>query len=182
MCGITGVVGSLRTDRATLQRMNDALAPPRSRRRGLLLVGRRRPGHAPPGDHRRRRRRPADLQRGPQRLRRLQRRDLQLPRPARGAREPRASVRDAVRHRSHRPRLRGVRRRVRRAAVGHVRAGAVGQPRDSCCCWRAIGSARSRWCTTPTRTAGWRSRPRCRRCSRIRPCRARSTRARSTIT
>src|SRR5207253_7396121 len=25
MCGITGVVGSLRTDRATLQRMNDAL-------------------------------------------------------------------------------------------------------------------------------------------------------------
>ena len=87
-------------------------------------------------------------------MRRLQRRDLQLPRAAPGARGARASVRDPVGHRSHRPRLRGVRRRVRRATVGHVRPGAVGSAASTCCCWRAIGWARSRWCTTPTRTAG----------------------------
>ena len=44
--------------------------------------------------------------------RRLQRRDLQLPRAARGARRARPPVRDERRHRGHRPPLRGPRRRA----------------------------------------------------------------------
>ncbi len=101
---------------------------PRSRRERLA---RRRPrGARPPPavDHRPvRRRRPADDQRGRHRLDHLQRRDLQLPRSARGARGPRPCVPQPLRHRGARPRLRGVGRRPAGAPLRDVRLRHLGR-------------------------------------------------------
>src|SRR5207245_1859141 len=82
---------------------------------------------AAPGDHRSRDG-PAAHER-PHRtlLDRLQRRDLQLPPAARRAGGRRASVPDAQRHRGHPPRVRRVRRGVRRAPLRHVRLRHLGR-------------------------------------------------------
>ena len=82
-------------------------------------------------------------------LGRLQRRDLQLPRPARGARTPRSRVLHVQRHGIDRPRLRGVGRGRLPPPARHVRHRAVGRDRRARCCSRAIAPARSP-CTTPS--------------------------------
>ena len=78
---------------------------------------------------------------------RLQRRDLQLPRAARRARGARPPLLHALRHRGHRPRLRGVGRGLLRAPRRHVRASRCGTRARARWCSRAIASARSR-CST----------------------------------
>ena len=83
---------------------------------------------------------------------RLQRRDLQLPRAARRARGARPPLLHPLRHRGDRPRLRGVGRRLLRAARRHVRHRAVGHSRRARSCSRAIASARSRSSTRETAT------------------------------
>ena len=82
-----------RCDLEAVRRMNSRLVAPRPRQRWPLPRRRRRAGDAAALDHRPRARRPADLQRGRQRHRRPERRDLQLPRAARraGARAATAS-------------------------------------------------------------------------------------------
>ena len=79
-------------------------------------------GDAPPEHHRPRGRLAADLQRGQNHRRLLQRRNLQLRRVARGAGEARPLLPHPQRHRVHRPRLRGVGHRGRAPAdERHVR-------------------------------------------------------------
>ena len=102
--------------------------PPRARR--CSVSRRARPGIRvpPPVDRGRGRRRAAAQQRGRDDLDRLQRRDLQpriAARPARGEGPP---LPDPQRHREHRARVRGVGRRVRRAAARDVRLRALGPP------------------------------------------------------
>ena len=107
---------------------------PWARRRGLPRRGvrrrdRRRARVPPAVDHRPRDREPADRQRGRLGPGRLQRRDLQLPRAARGARGTRPPLRDERGHRGDRPPLRGPRPALRRAAERHVRVRALGRAR-----------------------------------------------------
>ena len=85
MCGITGVAGSLRSRARDAAAHERSAAPPRTGRRGSVLERRGRARHASSGDHRPEHGRPADLQRGSHGLRRLQRRDLQLPRASRAS-------------------------------------------------------------------------------------------------
>ena len=82
-----------------------------------------------------------------QRGRRVQRRNLQLPRTDGRAAAPRPRVPHQVRHRNDRARLGSVGRGLRPAPARHVRLRAVGPQRSRPCSWRATGSASSR-CTT----------------------------------
>ena len=93
---------------------------PRSRRRRRLRDPVRQPRPPSPQHHRPRGRPPARGQRGRDRLARLQRRGLQLPRAARRARGRRPHLPHALRLRGHRPRLRGVGPGLRRALQRHV--------------------------------------------------------------
>ncbi len=113
----------------------------RPRRRRRLRRPLRRSRSATTEHHRRRRRPPADLERGRQRHRGLQRRDLQLPRAPRGAPGTRALVRDARRHRGARPWLGGVRCRRRRASARNVRV-------------RRLGCAHARSSSSPSTASG----------------------------
>ena len=71
--------------------------------------------------------RPADLQRGPERRGRPQRRDLQLPRASPAPSAQRAHPHDQGRHRGDRPPLRGDGNRMRARAARHVRLRALGR-------------------------------------------------------
>ena len=83
--------------------------PPCAPRPRQLRRARRGDGSQPPGDHRPGHRRSADHQRGRHGRRRPERRDLQLPRAARGAARARPRVALARRHRGDRPPRRGPR-------------------------------------------------------------------------
>ena len=100
---------------------------PRSRRRGHAPGAGHRPRAHAPCHHRPRYRRPADVQRGRLGGRGLQRRDLQLPRPARRAARARPPLPLRIRHRGDRPCLGGMGRGVRRAPARHVRVRALGR-------------------------------------------------------
>ena len=94
MCGIAGFSDPGLDPSAADERLQPMLAAIRHRGPDDEGSGRagRRPRHASAQHHRPRRRASADPQRGPHGLGRLQRRDLQLPRAARRARAPRATV------------------------------------------------------------------------------------------
>ena len=77
-------------------------------------------------------------------LGRLQRRDLQPRRHPARARGARPSVPHAVRHRDHRPRLRGVGRRLRRTASAACSRSRSGTAAGGACCSCATASASSR--------------------------------------
>ena len=138
MCGIAGFADAGWQGRANGQARrvwNQIRARPSDVRRDpASWAGRRRdscrawgrPRHAAPEHHRPGRRPSADSQRGRQRLDRVQRRDLQLPRAPRRARSSAAIVRHRQRHRNDRPCLRGVGRGGVRAAERHVRASRSG--------------------------------------------------------
>ena len=101
---------------------------------------------------------PADRQRGRHRRRRPERRDLQLPRAAPGAGAQRPPLRDRLRHRGAGPRVRGARRRVRRAAAGDVRDRALGRAVPRACFSPATASGSSRSSTaSPTATLSFAS-------------------------
>ena len=109
MCGIAGFAGiGLPAEEATgrLRAMCDAIQHRGPDSDGYFVGEGRCHGHAAPEHHRRRRRKSADLQRGRNRHRRLQRRDLQSPSAAPGARGRRTPFRDAQRHGSARAPLR----------------------------------------------------------------------------
>ena len=95
---------------------------------GLYRDRARRAGARPPLDHRSRHRPAAALQRGRHALDRLQRRDLQLRRAARGAPGARPPLPDPQRHRGDRPRLGGLGRARVRAVQRPVRDRALGRP------------------------------------------------------
>ena len=102
-------------------------------------------------DHRPvRRRQPADVQRGRHHLGGLQRRNLQLPRPAHRARSARPPLQVACRHRSARAPVRGARRGICRGARRHVRDRHLGRPRTAAWCSPATAPARSRCSSTAT--------------------------------
>ncbi len=145
--------GHLRHARAQRHRSRDAgahervAASSRPRRGRPAHRARRRAGPPAAVDHRPFHRAAAAVQRGPQRLHRLQRRDLQLPgadRRADGAGPP---FPHQERHRGDRARLGGVGRGLRRALARHVRVRAVGSQPARRCSSRATASASSR-CTT----------------------------------
>ena len=129
MCGITGIFetrekgGNLARRACAHERI---AASSRPRRRQLSRRAGRWAGPSPPLDHRRRDRPAAALQRGRQRRRDLQRRNLQLPGTdsRTGGAGPR--VPHAERHRSHRPRMGGLGRSLRRAVPRNVRVRALG--------------------------------------------------------
>ena len=111
---------------------------------------------------------------------RLQRRDLQLRRAARRARGARPSLPHPQRHRSDRPRLRGVGRRGVPPLQRPVGDRPLGPARRARWCWRAIRSACGR-SSSAEHAAGCSSPARSRRSSRpIRRSRAASTRSAST--
>ena len=83
--------------------------------------------HAPAVDHRRRRRPPAAVQRGRHAVARVQRRDLQLSRAARGAAAPGHRFRTRLGLRDDPASVRAARRRFRAAPERHVRVRAVGR-------------------------------------------------------
>ena len=138
-----------------------ASRPGRQRR---LRRRRCRAGARAPQHHRRGRRPAADVQRGRHRLDHLQRRGFQLRRAARRADRARAHLQDQLRHRGHRPPLRGARARLRSGAQRRLRvrhlgcappapgAGArpcrrapallCGARRRRCVCLRGEGAAR----------------------------------------
>ncbi len=101
----------------------------RAGRRGAVQPRPGRAGGAAAFDHRPRPRASADRQRGWQRRRRPERRDLQLPGVEAGASGQRPPLRHRLRHRGPRAPLRGARRGVRRAAAGDVCGGALGRAR-----------------------------------------------------
>ena len=89
-----------------------------------------RRGLGPPAalDHRPGRRKTTPVERRRLRVGRLQRRNLQLPRPPRPARSGRAPLPHPKRHRGARPSLRGRRARVPHPSQRHVRPGLLGRP------------------------------------------------------
>ena len=120
--------------------------------RGPDDAGTYRDAHAalglPPAlDRRPGRRPPAALQRGRHGLDRLQRRDLQLPRPAAPARGAGAHPPLDGRHRGPRPPLRGRGARAVPPPARDVRPGDLGRARGGRWSWAATGSGRSRWST-----------------------------------
>ena len=136
MCGITGIFDTRGTarhrPRRCLSRMNESQHHRGPDEGGIARRARRRARPSAAVDHRPVDRPAAAVQRGRQRRRRLQRRDLQLPGADPRADGARPRVPHAQRHRGHRPRLGGVGRGVRRALPRHVRVRAVGpQPRDA---------------------------------------------------
>ncbi len=127
----------LRHARAPRNRSRDALAhervaaPPRARRGRVARRAGCGTGASAAVDHRSLHRAAAAVQRGSQRLHRLQRRGLQLPGADRRADCAGLPVSYQERHRSDRPRLGSLGRGLRRAPARHVRVRAVGpQPRD----------------------------------------------------
>ena len=122
--------GAERRDAAAHVRAHRASRPRRGRR---APAGGRCSGHPAPARDRSRPRRPADLQRGPLDRGRAQRRDLQLPRAARGPGSSRAHVSHCRRHRGDRPPLRAAGRGLRPGAEGHVRGGGLGLSRAPPC-------------------------------------------------
>ena len=118
MCGIFGFAGA--PDRQLLGRMAAALVHRGPDDAGAFEHARGEPRPPPPQHHRPRRRPPADGQRRRDRVAGLQRRDLQLPRAARPSSRPPATSSAPLRHRSHRPRLRGVGPGLRGALQRHV--------------------------------------------------------------
>ena len=173
MCGIAGALarepdGRAARGRGRAGRGRDGA--PRSRR--LRLLPRRAGGAGAPAavDHRSvGGGAAADDQRGRPDRHRRQRRDLQ---PRRAARRPGSQGPPLP----QRQRLRGRRAPLRRGRGAHARAAArdvrvrgLGRAHARRCCWRAIGSARSR-CTTATAPTASCSPPRSRRWS---PTRAR---------
>ncbi len=144
MCGIIGIMdtqGEARDPaRAPLAHERDP-APPRSGRRRAAFRAGPRPRPPAPVDHRPLHRAAAALQRGRQRRRRLQRRDLQLPGADPRACAARARLPHEERHRGHRARLGAVGRSLRdsaSAACSPSRCGTATARRSSS---RATGSA-----------------------------------------
>ena len=165
MCGIVGTAGPGFVAEAEVQRMCDAIRHRGPDDWGTFVEGGDRPRHAPPQHHRPGGRPPADHERGRQRARRVQRRDLQ-PRSA----PPRAGgggtpVPDSLRHRGPRAPLRGRRRTDASSACAGCSRSPSGTGATAGCCSRAITSGRSR-CSTPSRAGGSPSPPRSRRCWR----------------
>ena len=103
--------------------------PSRARQRGRVRGGVRRARRAPPVDHRPGGIGPARRQRGRAHPGRAERRDLQLPPPARAAGALRPQVPDERGHRGAGAPLRGARAGLRRGPARHVRDRAVGQAR-----------------------------------------------------
>ena len=135
MCGIVGIFdtrGRREISRELVSRMNETQHHRGPDEGGVHVepgVGLRPPAAV---DHRSVDRPAAAVQRGRQRRRHLQRRDLQLPVADSGAGGARPHVPHQERHRGHRSRVGGVGRSVRRALPRHVRVRAVGpQPRDA---------------------------------------------------
>ena len=147
MCGIFGFAGS--PDTAAARAHGRRARAPRPRRRRLPRTAAGEPRPPAPEHHRPRRWPPAAGQRGRDRLARLQRRDLQLPRAARRARGRRAtrSARAATARSSCTPTRSGA-RPARRAST------ACGpSPSPTCARRRATSS----WCSTATTSASSRS-------------------------
>ena len=111
----------------------------------------------------------------------LQRRDLQLPRAARGARGARAPLLHVQRHRNDRPRLRSSGARTRSAGCAGCSASRSGTGRSARCSSRATAPARSR-CTTRSAAGGSTSAARSSRCSPPARSSRRSTSRRSITT
>ena len=128
MCGIAGYHG-LHADHGAPRAHERLPAAPRARRRRHRD---RRPVRArPPSavDHRRRARPAADGHRGRALLDRLQRRGLQLPRPARRAHGAGSHLRHRLRHRGRAAGVRAVGSRGVRPVQRHVRPGDLGPRR-----------------------------------------------------
>ena len=143
--------------------------------------GRRGARHAPPEHHRPVDRPSADPQRGPHRLDRVQRRDLQLPRAARASskRAATGSTRRPTPRSSSTPTSSGARRDS--AAARHVRPRDLGHAVADAAASRATASASSR-CTTRRSTDASISAPSSSRCCARPTCRATSTSTRSITT
>ena len=153
MCGICGVVSARgRVDRDRLAAMSATLVHRGPDSEGIVRRRRRRARGAAARDHRPRRRRPADLERGRHVHGRPERRDLQLPRADARARARRPSLRDALRHRGARPRLRGMGRSRSRSGCAGCSRSRSGTRRGGGSCSRATASGSSR-STTATTTA-----------------------------
>ena len=150
MCGICGVVGPALG--ATFARSSTPSSPPSSTAGPTRGEASPAAGAViapePPRDHRPRHRRSADHQRGPHGRRRPERRDLQLPRAARGAAAARPRAALARRHGGHRPPRGGAPTgRARAASRRHVRLRRLGRAPGGGSCSAATGWERSR-CTT----------------------------------
>ncbi len=150
-------------------RANERIATPPRAGRGRLSR-RARPGvrASPAVDHRGRDRPAAAVQRGRQRRRHLQRRDLQLPGADPRAHRPRPRVPHPQRHRGHRARVGGLGRGMRRAFARDVRVRAVGpEPRNTLPRSRPVWRQAALLCVPPRRQAHLRLRdeiaPRARR-------------------
>ena len=136
MCGIAGAVWTdpaKALEQATLQRMIAVLSHRGPDDEGRYLVparrpSRRRPGTSPPVHPRRRRRTSTAGQRRQLDLDRLQRRNLQLSRPAGAPDRRRPPLPHRQRHGNARPPLRGRGTRVSPATQRHVRPGPLGRP------------------------------------------------------
>ena len=126
-----GGPGAGTTRRRVQSRASDVRRHPASRpgRRRHSRGAGARPRDAPPDHHRSRGRPPADSQRDEHDLGRLQRRDLQLSRAARGARVRRPPVLHLQRYRDDRPRVRAVGRGCLPPPARHVRHRACGTSR-----------------------------------------------------
>ena len=134
MCGIAGIHAYLDVappvDRAELERINDRMAARGPDGNGLWLCRRRAHGARPSAarHHRPERgRRAADAQRLRPLHHHLQRRDLQLPRAARGAGRARLRLPQRLRHRGAAAALCRLRRRHGEEAARHVRLRPVGR-------------------------------------------------------
>ncbi len=137
MCGIAGYYRlpvALEQRRGLLDRMIGTLAHRGPDGNGIYVDGDVGLGARAPQHHRRRRRPPADVQRGRHGLDHLQRRDLQLRRAARRADRPRPQLQDHLRHRGHRPSLRGARAGLRHGAQRRLRLRHLGCARSSAWC------------------------------------------------
>ncbi len=176
MCGIAGIIGRLdETNRAALERMNDAMVHrgPDASGTWTSHAGRPRLGRAagaPPARDPRplARRRAADGRSGHRARHHLQRRDLQLSRPAPAPGGRGTGVPVHRRHRGHAARAWPARAGRRELAARHVRLRVLGPASSAGCCWRGIrwASSRSIWRDRRIRTrAGrWPSPPSCARC------------------
>ena len=150
MCGLAGRTGTRRGPTRSRCSNGRRAAPSRTGRDRAVPRRAARDGQQPAGDRRPRGRRSADLVRARPLLGDAERRDLQLRRAAPRARGPRPPVRDHLRHRGDRPRVRRVGRRLpatASTATSRSPSGIAG--RRNCCL------ARDRFGIRPLFVAEW---------------------------